>query len=368
MRFFSSHTSTKSGHSCFLYEKRNHLGNVLTVVSDRKIAVETTPGSGIVDHFIADIVSSTDYYAFGSIMPGRNFNSNSSVNGFNGMRKDNEINVSGGSYDFGARMYDSRLGRWWAVDALYKKYESFSPYNFCLNNPIINTDPDGNDVKLSILMKVFHPKVYKAYMNLIKTEEGQKLLSPFMSAKEMKKYYGGGQAGIYSKYDINLKVGTKSSKNANVADNQGFTSVKINGESISSNATTKQDLNDDSKIKMEVYINPSQVTEGNQNIGGYTQTGAHELGLHLAPAISAIVEVINGKGTPEQKQLELESRQKLDDPNKGLAPSLQHSSAEEGNPSDSYKKLSEESQKNLNKQTDKDSFKSAESEDIPKKP
>jgi len=322
---------------------------------------------GIIDYFSPDVLSSTDYYAFGSPMPGRNFTSSSYKYGFNGKEKDDEIKGSGNSLDFGGRIYDSRLGRWLSVDPLYKKYESFSPYNFCLNNPLINNDPDGNDVKISIFMRVFHPKVYKAYMNIIKTAEGQKLLSPFMSAKEMKKYYNKNEAGIYSKYDIKLKVGSKNSSNANVVDNQGFTSIKINGESISSRGVTKQDLNDDSKIKMEVYVNPSQVTEGNQNVGGYTQTGAHELGLHLAPAINAITEVINGKGSIEQKQEELKNRQQLDDPNKGLDPHLQHFNAGEGNPSDSYKKLSEESQNNLDNQKDKDSFKSAESEDIPKK-
>jgi len=70
--------------------------------------------------------------------------------GFNSMEKDNEINVNGGSYDFGARIYDSRLGRWMSLDPLQMKYPSMSPYNFCLNNPIVYIDPSGKSAIISI--------------------------------------------------------------------------------------------------------------------------------------------------------------------------------------------------------------------------
>jgi RHS repeat-associated protein len=47
-------------------------------------------------------------------------------------------------YDyFGARFYDSRLGRWLSVDPLADKYPGWSPYNYCLNNPLKYVDPDG---------------------------------------------------------------------------------------------------------------------------------------------------------------------------------------------------------------------------------
>ena len=52
-----------------VYEFSNHLGNVLTAFSDRKIAVEATPG--YVAYYSAEILSSADYYPFGFEMPGR---------------------------------------------------------------------------------------------------------------------------------------------------------------------------------------------------------------------------------------------------------------------------------------------------------
>jgi RHS repeat-associated protein len=66
--------------------------------------------------------------------------------GFNGKEKDDEIKGSGDSYDFGERMYDPRLGKWLSVDKLASKYPYASPYNFALNNPIFNVDPDGGSV------------------------------------------------------------------------------------------------------------------------------------------------------------------------------------------------------------------------------
>ncbi len=49
------------------------------------------------------------------------------------------------AYDFGARMYDARLGRWLSVDPLGAKYPNLSPYNFVGNSPILYVDYDGRD-------------------------------------------------------------------------------------------------------------------------------------------------------------------------------------------------------------------------------
>jgi RHS repeat-associated protein len=71
--------------------------------------------------------------------------------GFNGQEKDNEIKGTGNSLDFGARIYDSRLGRWLSLDPLQAKYPSLSAYNFCNNNPVLFKDPDGRDAHVSII-------------------------------------------------------------------------------------------------------------------------------------------------------------------------------------------------------------------------
>jgi RHS repeat-associated protein len=64
------------------------------------------------------------------------------------MEKDNEINVNGGSYDFGARIYDSRLGRWLSLDPLMMYYPNLSAYNFAGNSPILFIDKGGKLIKI----------------------------------------------------------------------------------------------------------------------------------------------------------------------------------------------------------------------------
>ena len=64
---------------------------------------------------------------------------------FNGMEADDEVKGEGNGYDFGARIYDPRLGRFLSVDRMFNKYPDLSTYHFSGNNPIRFVDYDGND-------------------------------------------------------------------------------------------------------------------------------------------------------------------------------------------------------------------------------
>jgi RHS repeat-associated protein len=137
------------------YEGTNHLGNVLMNFTDR--LKPQTSGGGVVSYRLADAVKANDYYAFGSPMPsgtgGRTWSATTAMPfrfGFNGKEKDDEVKGSGNSIDFGARIYDSRLGRWLSLDPLQKKYPNLSPYNCVENNPIYFGDKSGKDAVAEI--------------------------------------------------------------------------------------------------------------------------------------------------------------------------------------------------------------------------
>lgn len=83
-------------------------------------------------------------YPFGMTMVGYSNPDYSYKYSFNGMEKDDEVKGSGNSLDFGARIYDSRLGRWLSVDPLWHIYPSITPYKGFLNNPIFYVDEKGN--------------------------------------------------------------------------------------------------------------------------------------------------------------------------------------------------------------------------------
>ncbi|MCP9751022.1 RHS repeat protein [Ferruginibacter sp. HRS2-29] len=55
-----------------LFELTNHLGNVLATVSDKKTQVPAS-GNITVDYYTAEVVTATDYYPFGMLMPLRQY-------------------------------------------------------------------------------------------------------------------------------------------------------------------------------------------------------------------------------------------------------------------------------------------------------
>ncbi|MBC7383498.1 MAG: hypothetical protein H7296_11005 [Bacteroidia bacterium] len=124
------------------YELSNHLGNVLATVSDRKLAQDPN-NTGQVQFYNADLWTATDYYPFGSMMPGRSFSSGNYQFGFNGKENDNDIKGNGNQQDYGMRIYDPRLGRFLSVDPAIKKHPALTAYHFASNRPVDGIDLNG---------------------------------------------------------------------------------------------------------------------------------------------------------------------------------------------------------------------------------
>ena len=139
------HTVGKRG-----YELTNHLGNVLSVISDKPIPHNN--GSGTVDYFMADIRQSSDYSPFGVQLSNRNmtlYKPGTSTPiadyryGFQNQEEDDEVKGEGNSINFEYRMHDPRLGRFFAIDPLAGKYPHNSPYAFSENKVIHCIELEG---------------------------------------------------------------------------------------------------------------------------------------------------------------------------------------------------------------------------------
>jgi RHS repeat-associated protein len=133
------------------YELKDHLGNVRVVISDVK-----EPTDDDYDQFTADLQSYYNYYPFGMLQPKRHYTLAEEYNfGFNGKEMDNQISQqiddgygglednAGTHYDFGARIYSSRLGRFFSLDPDMNKYPYMTPYCYAANSPILLIDING---------------------------------------------------------------------------------------------------------------------------------------------------------------------------------------------------------------------------------
>ncbi len=54
-------------------------------------------------------------------------------------------------YDYGARMYDAQIGRFFTHDRYAEKYYSLNPYQYAANNPIYYVDNNGDSLVVNSL-------------------------------------------------------------------------------------------------------------------------------------------------------------------------------------------------------------------------
>ncbi len=122
----------------------NHLGNVRAVITDEKLLEDVNTNNSIDAgcFFSSNIVSFSDYYPFGMVMPGRNGGSLYRYS-FQGQEKDDEVKGNGNSYTTEFRQYDPRLGRWLSTAPLKALAAGWTPYRFGFDNPMYFVDNTG---------------------------------------------------------------------------------------------------------------------------------------------------------------------------------------------------------------------------------
>jgi RHS repeat-associated protein len=135
-------TGTASGKTLaayyYEYQLKDHLGNVRVTFTDKD------------KNGIPEVQSENHYYPFGMPIGALSYTNNATTLNtidfkneyfYNGKEAEDDFGL--GWLDYGARMYDPIVGRWWNIDPLAEQYRRLSPYNYCANDPTIITDPDG---------------------------------------------------------------------------------------------------------------------------------------------------------------------------------------------------------------------------------
>lgn len=205
------------------YELTNHLGNVLTVVSDKKIPVCT---GEIVSFFLADVVSATDYSPFGAPLPGRTWQASEYRFAFNGKEKDDETYGDGNTLDFGARIYDSRLGKWFSRDPKSDFYPEISPYSYAMLNPIFMIDDGGKEVYVYWTFNAQNKPVLNIKITGIVINSGggsptaEEITNAILDLqKEMNVLYNNYADAEKYLFDVNIKLEFRSGQDNDIKDN-----------------------------------------------------------------------------------------------------------------------------------------------------
>ncbi|MBK8485177.1 MAG: RHS repeat-associated core domain-containing protein [Saprospiraceae bacterium] len=126
------------------YELTDHLGNVYSTITDRRLGSGTA--GQVVTVWNPDVLTAQDYLPYGMPIYDKLYKATSTSYykyAFNGKEKDDETKGAFNSYDYGYRMYDPRVCRFLSVDPLASQAPSWNPYRYGFNNPIRMIDPDG---------------------------------------------------------------------------------------------------------------------------------------------------------------------------------------------------------------------------------
>jgi RHS repeat-associated protein len=200
-------------------------------------------------------------------MPGRHANTADYRYGLQGQEMDDEIKGEGNSLNYTFRMHDPRIGRFFAVDPLEKKFPYYSPYQFSGNKLIAHIEIEG----LEEGWLYFEPNKAKSLLELSTNEDLWKKLARNVEAKFRATEVSAAFDQYLPKRLINhYTVGKGTSLTLNVSEMKA-----VNPHSVSIYAGVNKD-----KVRTEAKrflkelntLNLGESKEVNLNVAGQSRT------------------------------------------------------------------------------------------------
>lgn len=266
----------------------------------------------------------------------RKFSNDKYRYGFNGKEKENDIST--GDLDFGARIYDARIGKWFSTDPLERKYVAFSPYCFAINSPLILIDYDGRDI--FIVTSTGTSRLAKE--TLLKTATGKALWDKYAKSKTDDIYIAvssfpkGSTAGAMTQYGIEgttmikteaylnkenkaalrnvIAVDSKSKNEAGFEALEGTDVTKSSGKKIHLVVLNKNDFSDEAS-KRKKYADDYNLGNLDESKYDLAEEIFHEIKAHIdlhgskdehtayGKSVNGVfrTDILPAKGTPAEK-------------------------------------------------------------------
>jgi RHS repeat-associated protein len=225
-----------------------------------------------VTHVKSPVVHVNDYYPFGLTFNSYNReNTTPQDYKYNGKEEQNELGL--GWLDYGQRMYQPELGRFFTQDRFAGKYANYSPYSYGLNNPALYVDINGDSVWTT--------------NKVVQDKSGNTTITStvHVQGKVLNQSNGTSRAGDVAK-GLNARLNAQS--DTKVIKNQDGTTTTV-VTNMSANYTEAKSMSDVSKSDHLIVITDGVLGGSDRTLGGGDAAGIGE-----SPGKVSYIEPGNG--------------------------------------------------------------------------